>query len=120
MPIPDRAIEAGLDLHAQVQGVGGFERRAVQAFGAGHVEVGFVDRGHFDLRRERAEHFVDFLGTFPIALGMAIDENRVGTHFSRGAQGHGGMHTELAGFIGGGGDDTTLVALSAHYDRFAF
>jgi hypothetical protein len=30
------------------------------------------------------------------------------------------MDTKLAGFIGGGGDDTTLVALSAHYDRFAF
>ena len=51
---PDGAVQAGVGLHALVQRCAARERRTVQALGAGHVEIGFVDRRHFDLRRERA------------------------------------------------------------------
>ena len=63
---------------------------------------------------------MDFLGALAIALGMAIDENRLRAHLGRGAQRHGGMHAEFARLVGGGGDHAALVALSADDDGFAF
>ena len=41
---------------AFVQRVRGAQRRPVQALGAGHVQIGFVDRRHLDQRRERVQH----------------------------------------------------------------
>jgi hypothetical protein len=63
---------------------------------------------------------VNFLGALAVTVGMAVDENRLRAEFGRGTQGHGGMDSELAGGIGGGGDYAALVALSADYDGLAF
>ena len=111
-----RAVEAGLGLHALMQAMRGLERRTVQALGPGHVEVGLVDRGHFDLRRVGAENAVDFFGTFAVTLGMSVDKDGVRTLLGCGAQRHGRVNTELARFVGSGRDHSALVALSAYDD----
>ena len=47
----DRAVQVGFASSSAWWSVcAARERRAVQALGAGHVEIGFVDRGHFDQR----------------------------------------------------------------------
>ncbi|HET6179787.1 MAG TPA: hypothetical protein VFE61_22890 [Candidatus Sulfotelmatobacter sp.] len=81
---------------------------------------GFVDGCHLHFGGERVEHFVDFLGTLAVALGMSVDEDGMRAHLSRGTQRHGGVNSELARFVGGGGDNTTLVALAANDDGLAF
>ena len=101
-PHPDGTVQAGVSFHAQVQGVRGFQRRAVQAFGTGHVEIGFVDGGHFHLRRKCSENFVDFFGALAVTVGMSVDEDGLGAEFGGGAQRHGGMDSEFAGRVGGG------------------
>ena len=55
LPIPTEQFSPRIGLHAFVQSVRGFQRRTVQPFGAGHVEIGFVDRSHFHLRGKCAE-----------------------------------------------------------------
>ena len=96
---PDRAVEPGLGLHLLVEQVSGAERRAVQPFGAGHIEIGFIDRSHLDLRRERGQHPMHFFRTLPIAIGMAVDEDGLRAKLGCGAQRHGGVHAKLAGFV---------------------
>jgi hypothetical protein len=44
---------------------------------------------------------------------VAVKEDGVGAEASRGAQRHGGVDTEFAGFVAGGGDDAALVGASA-------
>ena len=113
---PDRAVELGLGLHLLMEQVSGAQRRTVQPFGAGHVEIGFIDRGHFDLGRERGQHPVHFFGTLAIAVGMAVHEDGLRTQLGRGAQRHGGVHAKLAGFVRRRGNHAALVALSSHDD----
>ena len=117
---PDGTVQSRVTFHAQMQSVRGFQWRSVQAFGAGHVEIGFVDGGHLNLRRKRAEDFVNLFRTLAVALGMAVDEDRLRAHLRGGAQRHGGMHSELARFIRSCGDDAALVALSADDHCLAF
>ena len=116
----DGAVQQRFGFHARVQCVRGFQRRTVQARGAGHIEVGFVDRGHFHLRRERAQNFVNFFRALAIALGMSVDENGLRTELGRGAQRHGRVHAELARRIRCGGDYAAFVALSADDHGLAF
>ena len=111
---PDRAVEPGFGLHLLMKQVGGAQRRAVQPFGAGHIEIGFIDRSHFDLGRERSQHAVHFFRTLAIAVGMAVHEDGLRAKLGRGAQRHGGVHAELAGFVRCRGNHAALVALSAH------
>ena len=117
---PDRTVQPGLGFHAVMELMRSSQRRAVQALGTAHVEIGFVDRRHFDLRRKSAEHFVNLFGTLAVALGMSVDEDGVRALLGCGAQRHGGMDSELAGFVGSGGDHSTLVALPANDNGFAF
>src|SRR5436309_15926465 len=51
---------------------------------------------------------------------MAVDEDCMRTHFGRGPERHGGMHSELASFIRSCRIAAALVALSANYDCLAF
>jgi hypothetical protein len=67
-----------------------------------------------------AEDCVNFLGALAVTVGMSIDENRLRAELGRGAQGHGGVDSELAGGVGGGGDYAAFVALSADDDGLAF
>src|SRR5580692_6810037 len=91
----------------------GGQCRSMQTFGAGHVEVGFVDRCHFNQWRKSGKHAMDFLGILQIAMAMAVHENGVRTELGRGAQRHGGMHAELASLVGCGSDHSTFVALTS-------
>ena len=50
---------------------------------------------------------------------MAVEENGVGAEASRGAQGHGGVDAEFAGFVAGGGDDAALIGTAANDHGFA-
>lgn len=103
-----------------MQSVRGFQRRPVQSVSAGHVEISFVNRRHFDLWAERAQNFVDFLRTLTVALGMSVDKYGMRTLLGRGTQRHGRMHAKLACFVRGCGNHATLVPLPADHDRLAF
>src|SRR5438105_9214888 len=48
----DGTVQAGGFLDGPVQHVSSAEGRPVEALGAGHIEVGFVDGNHLDLWRE--------------------------------------------------------------------
>ena len=96
---PDRAVEPGFGLHLMVKQVSGAQRRAMQPFGASHVEIGFINGSHFDLRRERGQHVVHFFRAFTIAVGMAVYEDRLRAKLRRSAQRHGGVHAKLAGLV---------------------
>jgi len=87
-----------------------------QAFGAGHIQVGFVDRSHLDQRREAVQHLAHAGGAVPVTVGVAVHEGGVRAQARGGAQGHGGMHAEFARFIGRRGHHATLVRAAAdHY-----
>ena len=55
----------------------GGEWRAVEALGAGEIEIGFVDRNHFDDGRKLAEDGSDTITPFGIFFVMAIEEDGV-------------------------------------------
>jgi len=99
--------------------VGDGERRAEEAFGAGEVEIGFVDGNHFDDGREFREDRGDTIAPFGIFFVVAVEEDSVGTEASRGAKGHCGVDAEFAGFVAGGGDDATLIGTAADDYGFA-
>ena len=115
----DGAVERGVAFDGVVQAMRGGERRPVQALGAGEIHVGFVDRGHVNLRRECFEDFVDLARVFAIARGVAVDEDGLRAEAGGGAQRHGGVDSELARGIGRGRDDAALVGLSADDDGLA-
>ena len=66
-------------------------------------------------RAENVPRTSDFFGTLAIALRMPVDEDRLRTHLGSGAQRHGGVDSEFAGGIGGGGDYAALIALPADH-----
>ena len=111
--MPMEQLSCVARLHRVVQQVRGAQRRAVQALGAGHVEIGFVDRGHLHQRREAAQHLEDLAGVLAVAVGMAVDENGLRAELGGGAQRHGGMHAEFAGLVGCRGDHAALVGPAA-------
>src|SRR5580700_1111535 len=100
--------------------MGSRQYRPVQTLGAGHVEVGLVDGGHFDQGRKSGEDGVNFLRVFQVAVAMAVNKHGVRTELGSGAQGHGGMYAELARLVGGSSYDSTLVALASNDDSFTF
>ena len=109
-----------LRLHALMELMGGQHRRPMQAFGPSHVQIGFVDGNHLDLRREGFEDPVHFLRACAIAVGMAVHENSLRTKFGGGAQRHGGMHAECPRRVRGCGDNAAFVALASDHDGLAF
>ena len=111
MPIEQLRLRFRLD--GVVQQVGGAQRRTVQALGARHIQIGFVDGGHLHQRREAVEHFVNAAGILAIALRVAVDEDGLRAQLVRGAQRHGGVDAELPRRVGGSGDDAALVGTPA-------
>src|SRR5208337_2065071 len=110
------AGKRGLSGDGAEEFVGRGERSAVEAFGTGEVEVGFVDGDHFDDGRKFGEDGGDAIAPFGIFFVVAIEEDGMGAEASGGAQGHGGVDTEFAGFVAGGGDYAALVGAAAdHY-----
>src|SRR6516225_6537581 len=104
--------------HAQ-QLVCGSKRRAVQAFCAAEVKIGFIDRGPFDDRGEFGEDGSNAVAPFGVSFVMAIEKNRVWAKASRGTKRHGGLDSVLARFITGGGDDAALIRPAAYHNRLA-
>ena len=113
------AGKAGLSCDGAKKFVGGGERRTVEAFGAGEVEIGFVDGNHFDDGREFREDGGDAIAPFGIFFVVAVEKNGVRAEAAGGAQGHGGVDAEFAGFVAGGGDDAALVGAAADDNGFA-
>ena len=101
------------------QFVGGGERRAVHAFGAGEIEIGFVDRSHFDNRRIFRQDCGDAVAPFAIKIVVAIEENCVRAQAARGSQRHGGLNAVFSRFVAGCGDDAALVGLAPDDHRLA-
>src|SRR5690349_3486024 len=115
----DGAVELDFAVNGLVQSVSRAQWRPMQALRAAHVQVGFINRDHLDLRREVLQNFVHFLRIFAIAVGVAVHEDGMGTKLGGGAQGHGGVHAKLARFIRSGGNHAALIALPANYHGFA-
>ena len=92
-----------------MQLVGGAKRRAMQALGAGDIHIGFVDGGHFHLRRKPFQDGVDAARIIAVALRVTIHENGLRAQTVGGAQRHGGVDAEFSGGVGGGGDNSALV-----------
>ena len=118
--MPMEQFNAVACLHGLVQLVGGLKRSPVQALGAGQIEIGFVDRGHLDLRREALQDFVNLVRVFDVALAVAVDEDRLGAEFVGGPQGHGRVDSELAGRVRCRRDHAALIGPPADDHRFAF
>ncbi len=85
----------------------------MEALGAGEVEIGFVNGDHFDDGREFGEDGGDAIAPFGIFFVVAVEEDGVGAEASCGAQWHGGVDAEFAGFIASGGDNAALVGAAA-------
>ena len=71
----------------------------MQPFRTSHIKVSLVDRRHFHLRTERAQHVEDFFGALPVALWMAVDKDGMWAMFCGSAQRHGRVDAKLARFI---------------------
>ena len=50
---------------------------------------------------------------------MAVEEDGMGAQAAGGAEGHGGVDAEFAGFVAGGGDDAALIGAAADYNGLA-
>jgi hypothetical protein len=99
--------------------VGRGEGWAMEAFGAGEIEVGFVDGDHFDDGGKSGEDGGHAIAPFRIFFVVAIEENGMGAEAAGGAERHGGVDAELACFVAGGGDNAALVGAAADYNGLA-
>ncbi len=111
----DRAVQSGLAFHRRVQRVGRIEGLAVQAFGAGEVEVRLVDRRHLDARRERFEHTEDLVRVIAIARRVAVEKDGVWAAQIGRAQRHRRMNAELPGGVGSSRNHAALIRPPAHH-----
>jgi hypothetical protein len=92
----------------------------MQALGAGEVEIGFVDGGHFDAGREAVQDVEDLVREIAVTVHVAFDEDGLRAEAGGGAERHGGVDAEFSSGVGGGRDDAALVGLAAYDDGFAF
>jgi len=93
--------------------VGSRERRSVQSLGAGEIEIGFVDRDHFDDGREFRENGRDAVAPLRIFFVVAIQKNRVRAQPPRRSKRHRGVNPEFPRFVARGGDDAALIRPTA-------
>ena len=114
-----RTGQAGFFADSPQQGVRRGERRTEQPRGAGEVEIGFVNRGHFDHRRELAEDGGDAVAPAGVEIVAAFEKNRMRAQLSRRAQRHGRMNAKAAGLITGRRDDAAGIGGAADDDRLA-
>src|SRR6267378_2244068 len=99
--------------------VGRRQRWSVQSLGAGEIEIGFVDRDHFDDWREFRENARDAIAPLRIFFVVAIQKNRVRAQPSRRSKRHRGVNPEFPRFIARGGNDAALIGSSANHNWFA-
>src|SRR5262249_35908292 len=91
----------------------------MQLFSTAHVHVGLIDGGHLHCGRTVLEDSGGLTRIFMVELHMAVKEDGMRAQLGRGAERHGGMYTEFASFIRGGGNHSSLVPLAAYYHGFA-
>jgi len=114
-----RTRQAGLSCDGAKEFVGGGEWRAVEAFGTGEIEVGFVNGDHFDDGRKFREDGGDAIAPFGIFFVVPIEEDGVGTKAACGPERHRGMDPEFTRFVAGGRNDAALIRAAANDHRLA-
>lgn len=114
-----RAGEASLPGDGAEQIIGGGKWRTVKAFRAGEVEIGFINRDHFDDGRKFGKDGGDAIAPFGIFFMVPVEEDGVRAEASGGAKGHRGVDPIFAGFIAGGGDDAALIGTPTDDYRLA-
>ena len=87
----------------------------MEALGAGEIEIGFVDGGHFDNGRKFREDGGDAVAPLGVEIVAAFEKNCVRAEAAGGSERHGGMNAEDAGFVAGGGNYSTAIGLAADY-----
>ena len=93
--------------------------RAVQALGAGEVQIGFVNRNHFDDRRESLENVVDLSGVLAVLRVVPAQENRVRAELFRGANRHRGVDAVFARRVACRRHHASAIRVRAHNHRFS-
>src|SRR3984957_12638097 len=79
--------------------VGCSERRTVQAFRAGQIEISLVDRNHFDDWRKLAKDRRDAIAPFAVFVVVAVEENSVRAELACGSQRHCRVHAKFSRFV---------------------
>ena len=85
-------------------------RRMMQAFGAGEIEKGLVDRDRFDQRRQFEHEGANVAPDRRVFLHVRRDDHRVGTRLEGLEHGHGRAHAAYPGDVAGGRDDAATTA----------
>ncbi len=85
----------------------------VDAFGAGQIEVPFVDARAFDDGRVLLQCFADLGALLDALFEWHGDAHRLGAEPQRARDRHCRADAELAGFVGGGADAAAAVARAA-------
>ena len=70
--------------------------------------------------RKPPQHLENLAGVLPVALGVAVHEDRLRAELGGGAQRHGGMDSERPRFVGCRRDHAALVRTAPHHHRLAF
>jgi hypothetical protein len=91
----------------------------MEAFGAGEVEIGFIDGDHFDDGGKPGEDGGDAIAPFRILFVMAVEEDGMGAEAACSSERHRRVYAELAGFIASSGDNAALIGAAADYDGLA-
>src|SRR4051795_7257240 len=63
---------------------------------------------------------MNLFGRLPIPVGMSFDKNGLGTKLCRGPQRHSRVHTKFPRRIRSSRNHSSLMLLSANYNRLAF
>ncbi len=105
----DGDADLAFDLEREAgQGDGG--RGVVEGFGAGEIEIRFVDGERHQLGREAQHEGADLAGGFAVFGEIGFDDGGVGAELQRLEHGHGAAHAADAGDVAGGGDDAAGAA----------
>src|SRR5271155_702505 len=89
------------------------ERWAVKAFCSGHIQIGFVDRSHLDLRSELLEYSSGLFGVFTVTVRLSGKKDCLWAHLV------GRVHAEFARSVAGSANDAALIVFATDNDRLA-
>ena len=87
---------------------------AMQAFGAGQVEKGLVDRDGLHQGGNVPHHFADIAADTSVFCHVGFDDNRIGAGAQSLEHRHRGMDTVLPRHITGGHHDAAFLAADEH------
>jgi hypothetical protein len=116
----DRQAEAGLGLHAGLQGPGHFQGGAQQAAGACEIQEGLVDGDLLEQRGGALQDGHHLFGDLGVALHAHRQEHAPGAAALGLGDGHRRPHSEAPGFVGAGGHHPARAGTGADDDRLPF